>query len=304
MMKAMILAAGRGKRLRPITDVYPKVLVPVANKPMIERTINFLTFHGVQEIIVNAYHRYQMIIDYLRECDPLGIRVEIRVEEELLGTGGGIKNTQDFWDKKPFIVINGDILTDINMREVYEYHIERSNMVTMVLCDFPVYNKVITDQEMNILSIGSGTNVKGALAFTGIHVINPEVLNFIPENRRYDIIDCYKNLIKKKKHVRAYLATGQRWRDIGTVGDYLGSNLEFLHQEKRAVDQDCTIDPGAALEDWAVIGKRSTIERSALVKRSVLWDDVTVKEGVRVIDSVVTSGVVIEQDLVDGVAIK
>jgi mannose-1-phosphate guanylyltransferase len=299
MMKAMILAAGRGKRLRPITDIYPKVLVPVANKPMIARTINFL-----KEIIVNAYHRYQMIIDYLRECDSFGISIEIRVEEELLGTGGGIKNTQDFWDEKPFLVINGDILTDIHVREVYEYHVKRNNMVTMVLCDCPVYNKVITDHEMNILSIGSGTNVKGALAFTGIHVINPEVLNFIPENRRYDIIDCYKNLIKQKRHVRAYLATGQRWRDIGTVGDYLKANLEFLRQEKKIIDQDCTIDPGAALEDWAVIGKRSTIERSALIKRSVLWDNVIVREGVRVIDSVVTSGVLIEQDLVDGVAIR
>ncbi|TET94515.1 MAG: nucleotidyltransferase family protein, partial [Desulfobacteraceae bacterium] len=183
-MKAMILAAGMGKRLRPLTNVYPKVLLPVVNVPMIDRIIKLLKIHGVEEIIVNAHHNYQMISDYLKGGNPFGIRVEIRIEKEILGTGGGIKNTQDFWDKDPFIVINGDILTDIDLREVYKFHLRRNNLITMVLHDFPVYNKVKVDREMNIASIGPGTNLKGTLAFTGIHVINPEVLDFIPENKR------------------------------------------------------------------------------------------------------------------------
>lgn len=303
-MKAMILAAGMGVRLRPLTTVYPKVLVPVVNKPVIDRIVEFLKIHGVREVIVNAHHHYQKIIDYQKEGNPFGMRMEIRVEEEILGTGGGVKNTRDFWDKDPFIVINGDILTDIDLREVYESHLKRNNLITMVLHDFPIYNKVKVDSEMNIVSIGPGTNLKGTLAFTGIYVIDPEVLDFIPENKRYSIIECYGKLIDLKKPIRGYLATGHRWIDIGTIADYLRSNFNFLPPEKIAIAHECRIDPEATLNDWAVIGKRSSIERDALVKRSVLWTDVIVREGIKVVDSVVTSGVILEKDLVSSVAIK
>jgi mannose-1-phosphate guanylyltransferase len=303
-MKAMILAAGEGKRLRPLTNVSPKVLVPVVNIPVIDRVIQFLKIHGVQEIIINAHHHYQKIIDYLKDGNHFGIKVEIRVEKEILGTGGGIKNTQDFWDKDPFIVINGDILTDIDLRKVYEFHLKRNNLVTMVLHEFPLYNKVKVDREMNILSIGPGTNLKGTLAFTGIHVINPEVLDFIPENKRYNIINCYRKLIDIKETIRGYLSTGHRWIDIGTISDYLRSNFNFLPPGNIAIDHECHIDSGATLKDWAVIRKGSSIERGALVKRSVLWNGVIVREGIRVVDSVVTSGVIVEKDLIGGVAIR
>ena len=303
-MKVMILAAGMGERLGPLTNVSPKVLVPVVNIPVIDRVLELLKTHGVREIIINAHHHYQKIIDYLEEGNHFGIRMEIRIEKDILGTGGGIKNTQDFWDKDPFIVINGDILTDIDLGKVYKFHLKRNNLVTMVLHDFPKYNKVRIDREMNILSIGPGTNLKDTLAFTGIHVISPEVLDSIPENKRYNIINCYRKLIDLKKPIRGYLATGHRWIDIGTIADYLGSNFNFLPPGNIAIDHGCRIDSGATLKDWAVIGKGSSIERGALVKRSVLWNDVIVREGIKVIDSVVTSGVIVEKDLTGGVAIR
>ena len=300
----MILAAGMGERLRPLTNIYPKVLVPVVNKPVIDRIIQFLTTHGVEKIIINAHHHYRMIRDYLKGGNPFGIKVELRIEKEILGTGGGIKNTQDFWGNDPFIVINGDILTDIDLGDVYEFHLRKNNLVTMVLHDFPKYNKVRVDKEMNILSIGPGTDLKGALAFTGIHVINPEVLSFIPDKKRYNIIDAYKRLIDLKKPIRGYIATGHRWIDIGTIADYLRANFYYLPSGNSAIDQKCYIDSGAILKDWAVIGQRSSIERGTLVQRSVLWNDVIIKEGVRVVDSVVASGVVVEKDLIGGVAIR
>jgi mannose-1-phosphate guanylyltransferase len=303
-MKAMILAAGMGERLRPLTNIYPKVLVPVVNKPVMERIIQLLTTHGVEKIVINAHHHYRMIRDCLKEGSPFGIKVELRIEKEILGTGGGIKNTQDFWGNDPFIVINGDILTDIDLGDVYQFHLKKNHLVTMVLHDFPQYNKVRVDKEMNILSIGPGTDVKGALAFTGIHVINPEVLSFIPDKKRYNIIDTYKRLIDLKKPIRGYIATGHRWIDIGTIADYLRANFYYLPSGNSAIDQKCSIDSGATLKDWVVIGKRSLIERGTLVQRSVLWNDVIIKEGMRVVDSVVTSGVVVEKNLVGGVAIE
>ena len=303
-MKAMILAAGMGKRLRPLTTVYPKVLVPVVNKPVVDRAVEFLKIHGVQEIIINAHHHYQKIIDYLKKGNPFGMRTEVRIEKEILGTGGGIRNTQDFWDKDPFIVINGDILTDIDLGKAYEFHLNRDNLITMVLHDFPVHNKIGVDNEMNILSIGPGTSLKGTFAFTGIHIMNPEILDYIPENKRYSIIECYRRLIDLRKPIRGYLATGHRWIDIGTKADYLRSNFNLLPPERISIAPECHVDPDATLKDWAVIGKRSSIERGALVKRSVLWNDVTVRQGIKVVDSVVTSGVIVEKDLVGGVAMK
>ena len=303
-MKAMILAAGRGRRLRPLTDITPKVLVPVANRPMIERTMELLAFHGVQEVIINAHHHYHKITDYLQSRGSSDIRIEIRVEEEILGTGGGIKNIQDFLDEEPFIVINGDILTDISLRDVYEYHLRRANLVTMVLHDFPRYSNLRIDEHMNILSIGSTAGGEDTLAFTGIHVLNPEVLDFIPENARYNIIDCYRRLIHERRAVRAYVATGHSWIDIGTVGEYLRANFDILGPERVALGRDCEINPAASLKEWAVLGNGCSIESGAIVRGSVLWNEVTVREGVRVIDSVLTSGVTVEEDIIGGVAIR
>jgi len=303
-MKAMILAAGEGTRLKPLTDICPKALVPVANKPVIERLIAFLIRHGVEEIIVNAHHHYQKLLDYLKGDYEFGARVEVRLEKKILGTGGGIKNTQDFWDQAPFIVINGDILTDVDLEKAYDYHLKRENLLTLVLHDFPVHNKIMVDDDMNILAIERGTNVSGALAFTGIQIMSPAVLELIPENQHYSIIECYKRIIREGRPIRGYRVTGHSWTDIGTIPDYLQANQRFVSASTVAVGAECHIDADARLAEWAVLGKGCAIERGALVERSVLWSDVIVRQGVRVVDSVVASGIVVETDLIGAVAVK
>jgi len=303
-MKAMILAAGEGTRLKPLTEIYPKALIPVANKPVLERLITFLISHGVEEIIVNAHHHYQKMVDYLKGDNKFGARVEVRVEKKILGTGGGIKNTQDFWDQAPFIVINGDILTNIDLKKAYDYHLKRKNLVTLVVHDFPVHNKIMVDDDMNILAIKRGTNVSGALAFTGIQVMSPAVLELMPENQNYSIISCYKKIIDQAMPIRGYRVTGHSWIDIGTISDYLRANHHLVSEYKIAVESECHIDPDATLAEWAVLGKRCAVRKGALVERSVLWSDVIVREGVRVVDSVVASGIVVETDLIGAVAVR
>lgn len=303
-MRAMILAAGKGTRLQPLTHICPKVLVPVVNIPVIERTIDYLRSYGVQIIIINAHNLHQQIIDYLKNTNNRCSTIEIRIEKDILGTGGGIKNTEDFWGKEPFIVINGDILTNINLKKVYASHTRNNNLVTMVLHDYPRYNKIVVDRYMNILSIGPGVRLESALAFTGIHVINPEILDYIPKNKKYNILDCYRELINQKKPIRGYLATKHRWIDIGTIQDYIQANFNLLPHDKKAIGPHCHIDLTAVQEDWVVIGKGSCVEKGATVKRSVLWDNVVVKEGVKVIDSVVSSGVIVKKDLYSSVAIQ
>lgn len=294
-MKAMILAAGFGTRLRPLTDLKPKALMPVANKPILKRNIEYLISHGITEIIVNAHHHSQQIVDYLKDGASFGLNIEVKVEQAILGTGGGIKSTEDFWDKEPFFVINSDILTDIDLAAVYEVHKTSGGLVTLVLHDCEPYNQVQVDDQWNIADIAKG-NTPGRLAFTGIHVINPEVLSHIPQGIFSDIIECYRQLIRLGKPVRACFVQGHYWRDIGSIQSYLETNREIAGNSF-VIGPGCSIDSSVKLMDWGVIGENTRLGKNVEVQRSVLWDGVAVKEGVKVADAVVTSGRVVDRDL-------
>ena len=294
-MKAMILAAGFGTRLHPLTEMKPKALMPVANKPILARNIEYLISHGITEIIVNAHHHSQQVVDYLEDGASFGLKIEVKVEPEILGTGGGIKNTEEFWDKEPFLVINSDILTDINLAAVYQVHQTSGALVTLVLHDCEPYNQVQIDDQWNITDIAKG-NMPGRLAFTGIHVINPEVLSHIPKGVFSDIIDYYRELIRLGKPVRACLVKGHYWRDIGSIHSYLEANRE-LADNSFVIGSGCSVDSTVKLIDWGVIGQNSRLEENVEVQRSVLWEGVTVKEGVKVMDAVVTSGREVDRDL-------
>jgi mannose-1-phosphate guanylyltransferase len=294
-MKAMILAAGLGTRLRPLTEMKPKALMPVANKPILLRNIEYLISHGITEIIVNAHHHSQQVLDYLKDGALFGLKIEVKVEAEILGTGGGIKNTEDFWDKEPFIVINSDILTDINLAAVYQVHQTSEALVTLVLHDYEPYNQVQVDDQWNIKDIAKG-NMPGRYAFTGIHVINPEVLSHIPQGIFSDIIECYRQLLRMGKPVRACLVKGHYWRDIGSIQSYLEANRE-LAGNSFVIGPACSIDSSVKLTDWGVIGENSHLGKNVEVQRSVLWEGITIKEGIKVVDAVVTSGQEVDHDL-------
>jgi NDP-sugar pyrophosphorylase family protein len=294
-MKAMILAAGLGTRLRPLTEMTPKALVPVANKPTLARNIEYLISHGITEIIVNAHHHSQQVVDYLKSGASFGIDVEVKVEPEIFGTGGGIKNTEGFWDKEPFFVINSDILTDIDLAAVYQVHQASGSLVTLVLHDCAPYNQVQVDEQWNITDIAK-VNMAGRYAFTGIHVIDPEVLSHIPQGIFSDIIECYRELIRLGKPVRACLAQGHYWRDIGSIQSYLEANRE-LADNSFVIGPGCSLDSSVKLKDWGVIGENSHLGKNVEVQRSVLWEGVTVKGGIKVVDAVVTSGRAVDRDL-------
>ena len=128
-MKAMILAAGLGTRLRPLTDKKPKALIPVVNIPMLARNIYFLQEYGINEIVVNSHYLGRQILDFLKDPKFDTIDLNVKVESEILGTGGGISNCRDFLDKETFVVINSDIITDINLKEVLKRHKESKKSI-------------------------------------------------------------------------------------------------------------------------------------------------------------------------------
>lgn len=286
-MKAMILAAGFGTRLRPLTDKRPKALMPVANKPILEWGVDYLKNYGCTEVIVNAHHHHQQVVDYVRQHPFSGVKIETRVEPEILGTGGGIKNVKDFWDQEPFAVINVDVLTDIDLQKVLDQHKRSGALVTLVLHDWDPFNQVVVDSLGNITDIGR-QHSPGRLAFTGIHIIDPELLSSIPGVVFSDIIDVYRKVIMAGKAVKAFVALNHYWRDIGTVASYLEANRDFAGKPF-VIGDGCRIHPSARLEDWAVIGQNCLIEKNVWICRSVLWDGVEVEPGIRIHDSVVAA---------------
>lgn len=296
-MKAMILAAGLGTRLRPLTDKRPKALVPVVNRPIMGRIIEYLKGHGVSRIIVNAHHHYRQILNYLDGGRPFGLKIEVRVEPEILGTGGGIRNTADFWDDEPFIVINSDVLTNIHLGRAYEHHRRSERLATLILHDWGPYNKISTDPHGDIARIPHSYVSRG-LAFTGIHILEPALLSHISGTGFSDITDCYRDLILSGKPINSYVSEGHYWYDIGDRAGYVRANRE-LSERPFDTGPGCRVDPSAGLEEWVVVGQDSRIEKNARVRRSILWDHVTVREGVRVLDSIVTSSLDVKHDLVD-----
>ena len=245
-MKAMILAAGLGTRLLPLTKDKPKPLFPILAKPLIDILIRRLQEAGCEAVIINTHHLAQKIDQFVKEQD-YGIPVYTRCERTILGTGGAIKNVADFWDDKPFMVVNGDIFSDIDLTKVYEFHLDHEDPVTLVVHDCPPFNQVWVDSADHILGFGQrgpcppsrsepaqfaktrGPGIKvRQLAFTGIQCLDPQVLGFIPPETPCSIIDAYCEMIRSGIILRGYMARNHYWHDIGTMAGYQGALREAL----------------------------------------------------------------------------
>lgn len=227
-MKALILAAGLGTRLEPYTHHTPKPLFPINGQPLLDRLIRQLEKSGCTAVTVNTHHLYTRIEEFIAS-QTYGIQVITRYEPTILGTGGAIKNLSDFWQNEPFLVVNSDVFTTIDFQCVYQSHISGDAPATLVLTD---------DVRFNTVSIESGKGAEGdaeehiisfdkdaypelpKYTFTGIQVIDPKMLDLIPENRFYSSIDAYRTLISQGTPPKAFSGTSAIWKDIGTPNRY------------------------------------------------------------------------------------
>jgi aminoglycoside/choline kinase family phosphotransferase/dTDP-glucose pyrophosphorylase len=233
-MKALILAAGFGTRLLPFTKNTPKALFPVAGRPLLHIIISSLQNAGCKAVIINTHHLYKKIDSYLLQ-QKYAIPVITRYEPEILGTGGAMKNVADFWDDHPFMVINSDIFTDIDLKKVYDFHLNHGHPVTLVLHDDPHFNTVPVNKNGFITEFHDSTPLPShlvsvsniyrpgeteKLTFTGIQVLDPQVLELIPDNIFSSSIDSYRQLISENKKVCAFIAKEYQWKDIGSPERY------------------------------------------------------------------------------------
>ncbi len=223
-MKALILAAGFGTRLAPHTDTLPKALFPVGGRPVLERMVDHLKMAGCDAVAVNAHHLAERIDAYLRATD-FGLPVRMSIESEIRGTGGAIRCLADFWDAEPFIVVNADIVTDIDLAAVYAHHCRQGAAVTLVMHDRPPFNQVWVDGNRQVAGFarydGHGLPVGcRQLAFTGIHVMDARVLRYIPADGFSDIIAAYRQMIADGIPIHAHVVQDHYWQDIGTPPRY------------------------------------------------------------------------------------
>jgi mannose-1-phosphate guanylyltransferase len=299
-MKAMILAAGLGTRLLPYTLKRPKPLFPVLNKPLLHLTLSRIRKAGFSETIVNCHHLHQQIKKALRhEKDCL-----LQEEKNILGTGGGLRKAMVHFNRDPVLVVNGDIYHTINYREVYQAHCASSADVTLVLHDYPRFNNVAVDDTRMIIGFNrsQAADDEKLLAFTGIHVINPGVLEIISPGTPSCIIDCYRKLLDRGGTIRAHIAENHFWTDMGTPEDYLKLHGDLLKKKIPAYEelsealaeapfvgmQRASLNRDVQLLDWACLGQGSVIETGVIIERAVVWDGSTITAGSIIQDAIVT----------------
>ncbi len=220
-MKAMILAAGYGTRLRPYTHITPKPLFCIGGQPLLDILIQRLAAAGCESIVINTHHLHRQIEDMLRSRS-YPIPVTTRYEPQILGTGGAIRNVADFWDQRPFVVVNGDIYTEIDIGRVYQFHCHHRHPATLVLVDAPEFNHVSVDPAGFITGFHDNSQLSGGsrLAFTGIQVLNPELLDYIPAQGASSSIDAFRRMMVDGKRLKAYVSRGELWTDIGSPARY------------------------------------------------------------------------------------
>jgi NDP-sugar pyrophosphorylase family protein len=227
----MILAAGLGARLRPLTDNRPKALVEISGRTLLEITLSRFRAFGIREVIINIHHLAPMIIEYLKTNHNFGMRIELSREETLLDTGGGLKKAAWFFledsndSGKPFIVHNVDVLSTIDLARMVQFHTENKALATLAVQDRETFRYLLFDERLQLCGRryghdGKNESVRASpkarpLAFSGIHVISPRLFALMIEEGAFPIINCYLRLAAQGERILAFRADEYYWRDLG-----------------------------------------------------------------------------------------
>jgi NDP-sugar pyrophosphorylase family protein len=214
-MKAMVLAAGLGTRLRPLTDTRPKALVEIAGRTLLEITLERLRATGIDQVIINVHHFAEMMVEYLKAKNNFGMHVEVSREDTLLDTGGGLKKAAWFFngDTEPFVLHNVDVITTIDLLNMAQYHNSNGALATLAVQDRPTSRPLAFDEHLQLRGRGPG------FAFSGIHVISPQLLPRLIEDGAFSIIDSYLRLASEGERILGFRADQYSWRDVGRLKD-------------------------------------------------------------------------------------
>ncbi len=313
-MKAIIIAGGLGTRLRPLTYNMPKPIVPLANKPFVFHQIELLKKFGITEIILNLHYLSDNIREIFDDGKKLGVKIHYSIEEKPLGTAGAVKNAEKFFDTKPMLIFNGDILTDINLEKMIKFHEEKKGKVTLALTrveDPTLYGLIITDENRRVLEFREKPSWEHVTANTinaGIYIVDPSIFKLVPKGKEFSFErQLYPMLLERGEKIYGYI-TDAYWMDIGDPVKYLKAHHDILSGDVMAVipgnkisaniwvGDDVNISGSARVRGPALIGSHSNISDDAILDEFVvLGEGVTVGKGARLKNCVVHSGSVIRE---------
>lgn len=325
-MKAFILAAGVGNRLRPLTLKLPKPMIPLVNKPVIAHTLDNLKKHNINSVVMNLHFMADTISSYFGDGHNIGMEINYSKEENLLGTAGGLKKCKKYFDST-FVVLSGDNLCDIDITSVIEFHKRKKSLATMVLKEVDAkyeYGIAISDKYNRITSFvekPTWSSVFSNTVNTGIYVFEPEIFKYIPDGF-YDFgKDLWPKLLKMKKNIYSYVMNGY-WTDIGSLSEYqngtkaaldgivrinidgkplkktdviVGKNavidktVKFIG--KIVIGKNCNIGKNVFIDNGTVIGNNVTIKAGSIIKESIIWDNVTIGKNVSLNSTIVDMNV-------------
>ncbi len=242
-MKAMVLAAGLGTRLRPLTNHKPKALVEIGGQTLLEITLRRLKSFGIEEVIVNVHHFAGAILDFLKANNNFGMRIKISQEDVLLDTGGGLKKAGWFFlegvgkSEKPFLLHNVDVISTIDFAEMLKRHNENNALSTLAVQERETSRYLLFDEQLQLCGrrivrekreeLVRAVEKPEALAFTGIHMISPQLLGMMKGNGAFSIIDLYLRLAGQGEKIQSFRADKYYWRDLGKLDQVQQANEDY-----------------------------------------------------------------------------
>ena len=304
---ALVLTAGLGTRLQPLSDVRAKPALPVAGQPLISRILGWLHRAGVRSVVLNLHHRPETITRLVGDGSRLGLSVRYSWEPEILGSAGGPARAIPLLESDRFLIINGDTLTNVDLPAMIHQHIDTNALVTMAVVDAdPRYNAVIADNAGIVQAFGTrgtpgtlgtlgtpGTFVRSRSHFIGVQVVNTSAFAGVNPNARSETVHgIYPAMIAGRTGSIRIFQTRERFFDIGSPRDYLETAVHFAASEGRPLDRglDTHVDASAQLTD-TILWDRVTVGAGAELNRCVVADDVTIPPGGRFADcSIVMRG--------------
>jgi len=291
-MKAMILAAGFGTRLFPLTIDRTKPAIPFMGKPLVGYVAEYVAKFGFKEVVVNLHHQPESVMKALGDGSDFGVKIHYTYEEpKILGTAGALDNARSLLEDETFLIANGKIITDIDINEALETHRKTGAIATMVLKsneNFEKFTDVLVEDSM-IKGFGEGFPDRSMprdsesavpMMFTGIQILEPEVFDYIPRGVYSDIVPTFYNpAIKKGETIAAHVTNGH-WYELSTIQRYLDITLKMLNGEpkRNVIGANCVIADSAQIDD-SIVWDNVRIEGDARIARSIIGDDVTIQTG-------------------------
>jgi NDP-sugar pyrophosphorylase family protein len=293
-MKAMILAAGFGTRLFPLTIDRTKPAIPFLGKPLVGYVAEYIARFGFEDIVVNLHHQPDSVIKALGDGSDFGVHIDYTLEEpEILGTAGALDNARHLLADEPFLIVNGKIITDIDIGSLVEAHKASGALATMVLKPNVKREKFTVVETRDGFVTGFGPHAKPfseeeirdttsdftpPLMFTGIHILEPRVFDYIPRGVFSDIVaDVYRPAMARGDKIAAHVVDG-KWYELSTIPRYLDISLAMMEGTDLFTGSGCRIDPAASVRD-SVFWDEVSVAANAQLYRTIIADGVSIGEG-------------------------